>query len=452
MRYLVTLLASAMLLVGCGQSVTGQQKSLGDDKIKLTTDLVSLGGSYFEKSTQIENVSSEDVAFTIDFVEGKSDEFISFNPENGVIKAGESLDLTIELDRREIKGDSEPIELQIKTSVGDYTMNVSYVKGDYIQLFADWAIYDVVGLSPVSHLGASVNFFVYDTIKILILLFLISAIMGVVNAYFPIDRLKHYLTSRNLYGFQYLFASIFGAITPFCSCSSIPLFIGFVKGGIPLGVTLAFLITSPLVNEVAIAMFLGAFGLKPTLIYAVSGILLGAVGGMILERFKLERYLSPWVQQIQAQAEIERGEWEAEKLSFAQRVPSILREAWGIVRSVVIYVIIGIGIGAVIHGYVPENFFAEYLSADKWYSVPLAVVLAVPMYANAASIVPVIQVFVAKGVPLGTAIAFMMAVVGLSLPEATLLKKVMTWRLIAIFFGTVTVSIIALGYLFNWLL
>ncbi len=321
-----------------------------------------------------------------------------------------------------------------------------------IQRFADWLVYDTFGLIDGTPLGEAINFFFYDTIKILILLFLISAIMGVVNAYFPIDRLRNYLTSNKLYGFQYLLAAIFGAITPFCSCSSIPLFIGFVKGGIPLGVTLAFLITSPLVNEVAIAMFLGAFGVKPTLIYAVSGILLGAVGGLILERFKLERYLSPWVQQIQAQAEVERIEWEAEKLTFAQRIPAILQDAWGIVRSVLLYVIIGIGIGAVIHGYVPENFFAEHLAADKWYSVPLAVVLAVPMYANAAGIVPVIQVFVAKGVPLGTAIAFMMAVVGLSLPEATLLKKVMTWRLIAIFFGTVTISIIALGYLYNWIL
>lgn len=164
-----------------------------------------------------------------------------------------------------------------------------------IQRFADWLVYGVFGMNADTHLGSAVNFFFYDSIKILILLFFISLAMGVVNAYFPIDKLRHYLATRKLYGFQYLFASLFGAITPFCSCSSIPLFIGFVKGGIPLGVTFAFLITSPLVNEVAVAMFLGSFGLRTTEIYVVSGILLGMIGGFVLGRFKLERYLSPWV-------------------------------------------------------------------------------------------------------------------------------------------------------------
>lgn len=273
--------------------------------------------------------------------------------------------------------------------------------------------------------------------------------MGVVNAYFPIDRLKTYLTSRKLYGFQYFFAAFFGAITPFCSCSSIPLFIGFVKGGIPLGITFSFLITSPLVNEVAVAMFLGLFGLKATLVYAISGILMGMVGGYVLEKFKLERYLSDWVKQIQVESEQETEVWEAEKTSFIDRLPHIIKDGWDMVRKVLVYVLIGIAIGAAMHGYVPENFFAEYLSADKWYAIPLAVIFAVPMYANAAGIVPVIQVFVAKGVPLGTALAFMMAVVGLSLPEATLLKKVMSWKLIGIFFGTISLFIIVLGYVFN---
>ncbi|MDO5570564.1 MAG: permease [Bacteroidales bacterium] len=321
-----------------------------------------------------------------------------------------------------------------------------------IQKFADWLVYDLFSIDASTHFGASLNFFFYDTIKILILLFLISSIMGVINAYFPIERLKNFLTTRKLYGFQYLFASLFGAITPFCSCSSIPLFIGFVKGGIHLGVTFSFLITSPLVNEVAVAMFLGTFGLKATLIYTISGIALGMIGGVILEKLKLERYLSDWVKQIQAKSEIETAQWKIEHVSFIKRVPTIIRDAVGIVRGVIIYVIIGIGIGAIIHGFVPEGFFETYLSANRWYSVPLAVILAVPMYANAAGIVPVVQVFVAKGVPLGTAIAFMMGVVGLSLPEATMLKKVMTWRLIAIFFGLITLFIIVSGYLFNILL
>ena len=321
-----------------------------------------------------------------------------------------------------------------------------------IQRFADWLVYNLMGLDAATRLGASINFFFYDTIKILILLFLISALMGIVNAYFPIDRLRAFLTNRKLYGFQYLFAALFGAITPFCSCSSIPLFIGFIKGGLPLGVTLAFLITSPLVNEVAVAMFLGAFGVKATLIYAISGILMGAIGGFILNKFKLERFLSPWVQQVQNMAQSENVAWQAEHATFMKRLPTILKDAWGIVREVLLYVIIGIGVGAAMHGYIPEGFFEEYLSNDKWYGVPLAVILAIPMYANAAGVVPIIQVFVAKGVPLGTAIAFMMAVIGLSLPEATMLKKVMTWRLIVIFFGTVALFIILSGYLFNLVL
>lgn len=318
-----------------------------------------------------------------------------------------------------------------------------------IQSFADWLVYGVFGLSAESTFGISINFFFYDTIKILILLFFISVLMGIINAYFPIDRLKNYLTTHRMYGLQYFMASLFGAITPFCSCSSIPLFIGFVKGGIPLGVTFAFLITSPLVNEVAVAMFLGTFGLKITLIYVVSGILLGVIGGFVLGKMKLERYLSDWVKQIQSNSEAQTAKWEGEKLSFAGRLPSIVRDAWGIVRGVLVYILIGIGIGAAMHGYVPEGFFEQYMSKDNLFAVPLSVILAVPMYANAAGIVPVIEVFVAKGIPIGTAIAFMMGVVGLSLPEATLLKKVMTWRLIGIFFGTITVFIILSGYLFN---
>lgn len=321
-----------------------------------------------------------------------------------------------------------------------------------IQKFADWLVYGIFGLSAESHLGVAVNFFFYDTIKILILLFFISVLMGIINAYFPIERLRKYLVTHKMYGLQYLLASIFGAITPFCSCSSIPLFIGFVKGGIPLGVTFAFLITSPLVNEVAVAMFLGSFGWRVTLIYVVSGILLGVVGGFVLGKMHLAPYLSDWVKQIQANSSAQSLEWEKDHTAFIKRLPVIIRDAWKIVRGVLVYILIGIGIGAFMHGYVPEGFFEQYMSKDNWFAVPLSVLLAVPMYANAAGIVPVIEVFVAKGIPIGTAIAFMMAVVGLSLPEATLLKKVMTWRLIGIFFGTVTFFIILPGYLFNLIL
>lgn len=321
-----------------------------------------------------------------------------------------------------------------------------------IQRFADWLVYGVFRLEPASHLGSAVNFFVYDTLKILLLLFLISVVMGIVNAYFPVDKLRRYLATRRLYGFQYLLAALFGAVTPFCSCSSIPLFIGFVKGGIPLGVTLSFLITSPLVNEVAVAMFLGAFGVRATAIYLVSGLLLGTVGGFVLGRLRLERYLSPWVRALQASSEEQTASWTQGRAPFSERLPQILRDAWSIVRGVLLYVLIGIGVGAALHGYVPEGFFERFMARENWYAVPLAVICAVPMYANAAGIVPVVQVFVAKGIPLGTAIAFMMGVVGLSLPEAAMLRKVMTWRLIGIFFGVMTLFFVLSGWLFNILL
>lgn len=321
-----------------------------------------------------------------------------------------------------------------------------------IQNFADWVAYGIMGFDSQTKLGEAVNFFIYDTTKIVILLFVISTVMGVINAYFPTDRLRDYLNRHKLYGFQYLMASLFGAVTPFCSCSSIPLFIGFVKGGIPLGVTFSFLITSPLVNEVAVAMLLGTFGAKATAIYVASGILLGSVGGAVLELLHLEPLLTTWVRKLQKQSNLEQSEWQTEKVSFFKRLPSILKESWRIVKGVLVYVIIGIAIGAGIHGFVPENFFSGFLGGGQWWTVPLAVILAVPMYSNAAGVIPLIEAFVSKGVALGTAIAFMMAVVGLSLPEATMLKKVMTWKLIAIFFGTVTMFIIISGWTFNWLI
>ncbi len=320
---------------------------------------------------------------------------------------------------------------------------------DWVQKLADWLVYTVFSIGAETHLGKSLNFFIYDTIKILILLFVIVFLMGIVNTYFPIEKLKNYLNRKKLYGLEYFFASIFGAITPFCSCSSVPLFIGFVHGGIPLGVTFSFLITSPLVNEVAIAMFLGMFGVKVTLIYAISGILLGTIGGWLLGKFNLEPLLTDWVKNVLANAEKSTAAYEEEKRTFKQRLPEITNSAWDIVKGVLLYIVIGVGIGAAMHGYVPENFFAKYLGSGAWWTVPMAVLLAVPMYANAAAIVPVIQVFVAKGIPMGTAIAFMMATVGLSIPEATLLKKVMTLKLIGIFFGVVTLCIVISGYLFN---
>ena len=238
-----------------------------------------------------------------------------------------------------------------------------------LQRFADWLVFGVFGLDNASKWGDALNFFIYGSIKILILLFVISAIMGIINAYLPVSKLKNYLQTHKLYGLQYLLSSVFGAVTPFCSCSSIPLFIGFVKGGIPLGVTFAFLITSPLVNEVAVAMFLGAFGVKITVIYVVSGILLGMVGGWILGRMKLEPLLSDWVKNIQKQSEAQAEEWDEEKIPFLERLPGILKDSWGIVKGVLVYVLIGIGIGAAMHGFVPEGFFEQYMGKDNLFAL-----------------------------------------------------------------------------------
>ncbi|WP_341220642.1 permease [Polaribacter atrinae] len=323
---------------------------------------------------------------------------------------------------------------------------------DWIQNIADWFVYDVLILNKGQHLAEALNFFIYDTTKILILLFVIIFLMGIVNSYFPIDKVKNYLSRNKLYGLEYLMASLFGVVTPFCSCSSVPLFIGFVRGGIPLGVTFAFLITSPLVNEVAIGLFIGLFGVKTTIIYVVSGILLGTISGVILQKLKLETYLTPWVKEVLANAQKEQDLFIAEKQTLQQRLPIIWAEVLTILKGVIPYVIVGIAIGGFMHGYIPEGFFEQYMAKDNLFAVPIATILAVPMYSNASGILPVAQVLVAKGIPLGTAIAFMMGVVGLSLPEAMLLKKVMTLELIAIFFGVVTLCIIISGYLFNMIL
>lgn len=232
---------------------------------------------------------------------------------------------------------------------------------DWIQSFADWLIYRALGIDATSKLGLATNFFVYDTLKILFLLLIITFFMGIINSYFPVERVRNFLSRNKLYGTEYLLASTFGAITPFCSCSSVPLFIGFVKGGIPLGVTFAFLITSPLVNEVAVAIFLGMFGLRTTVIYVLSGIFLGVIGGYILGKLKLEPLLTDWVREIWEKAEIEKEAFEIENKTFWERIPSIINEALQIVKGVFIYVVLGIGVGAAMHGYIPEGFLKSIL-------------------------------------------------------------------------------------------
>lgn len=321
-----------------------------------------------------------------------------------------------------------------------------------LEELSNYIVFDLFGLDKGSHFSDSLVFFLYDTSKIIILLVVVVFLMGIVNTYFPIERVQNYLSRKKLYGLEYLMASLFGVVTPFCSCSSVPLFIGFVRGGIPLGVTFAFLVTSPLVNEIAIGLFIGLFGIKTTIIYVISGILLGAVSGSILQKLKLEKYLTPWVKEILANAQQEQENPQIVNQQFIHRIPSIWKDSIQILKGVLPYVVIGIAIGAVMHGYVPEGFFNQYFSKNNLLAVPIATLVAIPMYSNAAGVLPVVQVLVEKGIPMGTAIAFMMGVVGLSLPEAMLLKKVMTFKLIAIFFGVVAICIIISGYLFNILL
>jgi len=323
---------------------------------------------------------------------------------------------------------------------------------DWIQQLANRVTFDTLHLAKGQRLAEALNFFIYDSIKIVLLLFVIVFLMGIVNSYFPVEKVRNFLSRHKLYGFEYLMASLFGVVTPFCSCSSVPLFIGFVRGGIPLGVTFAFLVTSPLVNEVAIGLFIGLFGLKTTIIYVISGVLLGLVSGLILSRFKLKRFLTPWVKDVLATAQRDEEAFVAEKTSFRKRLPIIWREVLKIIKGVIVYVVVGIAIGGLMHGYVPEGFFEHYMNKGNLFAVPIATILAVPLYSGASGILPIIHVLVSKGIPLGTAIAFMMGVVGLSLPEAMLLKKVMTFKLIGIFFGVVTLCIILSGYLFNLIL
>jgi uncharacterized membrane protein YraQ (UPF0718 family) len=269
--------------------------------------------------------------------------------------------------------------------------------------------------------------------------------MAIVRYYLPVERLRDFLASRKWYGLDYLLAALFGTITPFCSCSSIPLFIGFLEAGIPLGVTFTFLITSPLVNEIAVVLFAGLFGWKITLLYIVSAVLLGIVSGFVISRLNLEKQVEDYVWKIKSQ----KRDKQKQKNSFYTLLKLFWNEGLDITKKITPYVFLGIGVGAIIHGFVPTGFFEKYITADNLFSVPIATICAVPMYANSVAVIPIMQSLVEKGIPLGTAIAFMIAVVGLSLPEALILKKVMKMKLLLIFFGIVTLNIIIIGYLFN---
>jgi len=314
-----------------------------------------------------------------------------------------------------------------------------------VKIFADWLVFGVFNIESGSRLGTAANFFVYDSLKIIILLLAVNYLMAIIRYYLPVEKLRDFLASRRWYGADYFFASIFGTITPFCSCSSIPLFVGFIAAGIPLGVTLAFLITSPLVNQAAVVLFAGLFGWKITFFYVVSAVALGVCGGFILGKLKLGKYVADYVGQIKS----EKSKNLNKKKDFFALAKLFWSEGWDLTKKITPYVLLGIGVGSLIHGYVPAGFFEDHIKADNLLSVPIAALAAVPMYANAVGVIPIMQSLVEKGIPLGTAMAFMMAAVGLSLPEAMILKRVMKTRLLVYFFGITTINIIIIGYLFN---
>lgn len=316
----------------------------------------------------------------------------------------------------------------------------------YISLdeIADFLIYSVFQMTPETHLTESIWFFVYEVPKVMLLLVLIIFLVGIVRTYFSAEKTRKALEGKSLFTGNVL-ASFLGVVTPFCSCSAIPLFLGFVEAGIPLGVTFSFLIAAPMINEVALVLLLGLFGWKVALIYLFTGLSIAILAGFILEKMNLTRFVADWVYKTKAKQAL-LGD---EILTFDQRIIAGWNTVKEIVGKIWIYILIGIGIGAGAHGFVPDAYLADALGSENWYSVPLAILVGIPLYSNAAGIIPIVSVLIEKGVTLGTALAFMMSVVALSLPEIIILKKVLKWQLIGIFIGVVAVGIIIVGFIFN---
>jgi hypothetical protein len=319
----------------------------------------------------------------------------------------------------------------------------------WIQVIAD-AVTSWLQLAKDSYLGSAINFFVYDTIEIGLLLVAINYVMAIVRFYFPMEKVRDILTKRRWYGLDYLLAAGLGVITPFCSCSSIPLFIGFVGAGIPLGVTFAFLIASPLVNESSLYLFPAMFGWKVTLIYNVVGIAVAVLGGMLISKLGVERFVLPELVKFKSRSQVE-AENSGSPLPMNRLIKWFWQDGMNITKQVFPYVVLGVSIGALIHGFVPADIGEKYLSIKAWWTIPLATLLGAPLYANSVSVIPVMEALVGKGVPLGTALSFMTAIVTISIPEGLILKKVMRWQLLGLFFGITVVGIIIMGYLFNFI-
>ncbi len=315
-----------------------------------------------------------------------------------------------------------------------------------IQLLSNTITYTWFQIPTTSYFASALNFFIYDTIKIGILLVLINYLMAITRYYFPTNKVRDLLAKRAWYGLDYLLAAILGVITPFCSCSSIPLFIGFLSAGIPLGVTFSFLIASPLVNESSLILFPALFGLKTTIIYNLAGIIIAVIGGLLIQKLNFQKYVNPQFLKFKSKLEFKNNQ---QKISLKKLIPLWWSEAMKISLSIFPYVLLGVALGALIHGFIPNSLIEQYLSQKTWYSVPLAAILGVPLYANSVTVIPIIEALVGKGIPLGTALAFMTATVTLSIPEALILKQAMKWQLLAAFFGITTLGIVLIGYVFN---
>ncbi|GBC60012.1 hypothetical protein DENIS_0954 [Desulfonema ishimotonii] len=319
----------------------------------------------------------------------------------------------------------------------------------YIRLpaVASFITYSLLAIETGSHLGASLEFFFYDTPKVMMLLILVVFGVGVIRSFFTPEKTREMLAGKSEF-FGNILAALLGIVTPFCSCSAVPLFIGFVTAGVPLGVTFSFLISAPMVNEIALGLLYGLLGWEVAALYMGTGLFVAIFAGWVIGRMKLERHIEDWVSQISSGP----GAVTEQKLSWPDRMVC----GWDAVKEIIgrvwVYVIAGIAVGAGIHGYVPEGFMASLMGKGVWWSVPLAVIMGVPMYSNAAGIIPVVEALLGKGAALGTTLAFMMSVIALSLPEMVILRKVLKFRLIAVFIGVVASGILLVGYLFNMLI
>jgi uncharacterized protein len=314
-----------------------------------------------------------------------------------------------------------------------------------LQWLTDKLVNDVFGLSAGAHLTESIRFFIFEVPKVLMLLALIIFLVGIIRTYFSPERTRKALEGKSLFTGNVMAASL-GIVTPFCSCSAIPLFLGFIESGIPLGVTFSFLIAAPMINEVAVVLLFGLFGWKTALIYVVTGLVIAIIAGWVIGRLHLEKWIEPWVYELKAGAHL-----EDEKLAMAARIKMGFEAVKEIVGKVWIYVMLGIAVGAGVHGYVPQDFMASFMGKSAWYSVPLSVLIGIPLYSNAAGIIPIVSALIEKGAALGTSLAFMMSVIGLSLPEMIILRKVLKLPLIFTFIGVVGTGIIIVGFLFNYI-